>query len=93
VTVIVTVAVPDCPLTDMTLTVQAVVDVPQVEGAIVTPGDPVATSDAGINAGLELLTLKTSAPTPPTVSAIGVELDPLTTLALKLLGVILGALI
>jgi len=44
------------------------VALPQSAGAIVTPGEPAATTEAGIEAVLLLVTEKCSAPVPLTVN-------------------------
>jgi len=82
VAVIVTVELPTWPGAGVTDTVQLLVEVPQVEGAIVIPAAPAVTMEAGIRVRLELVTLKASVPTPFTVNAADFELDPPTMLAL-----------
>jgi hypothetical protein len=52
----------------MTDSVHDSVEVPQSAGAIVTPGDPAATMEAGIEDVLLLVTEKCSAPAPLTVN-------------------------
>jgi hypothetical protein len=65
----VTVTVPPGPFAGMTDSVHDRVELPQSAGAIVTPGDPAATIEAGIEAVLLLVTEKCSAPAPLTVNA------------------------
>ncbi len=79
VAVTVMVALPTWPMTGVTEIMHDVVDVPQVEGVIVTPATPEETRDAGINDAFELLTVSTRLPTPVSASGLGVELVPPTT--------------
>ena len=65
----VTVTVPPGPFAGMTERLHDRVEIPQSAGAIVTPGDPAATIEAGIEAVLLLVTEKCSAPAPLTVNA------------------------
>src|SRR3984893_10840394 len=65
----VTVTGPPGPFAGMTESVHDSVETPQSAGAIVTPGDPAATMEAGIDAVLLLVTEKCSAPAPLTVNA------------------------
>jgi hypothetical protein len=60
--------VPPGPFAGMTDREHLTVDTPQSEGAIVTPGDPAATIEAGIEETLLLVTVKCSAPEPLTVN-------------------------
>jgi hypothetical protein len=64
----VTVTVPPGPLAGMTERVHVRVDTPQSAGAIVTPGEPAATMEAGIDIALLLVTEKCNAPVPLTVN-------------------------
>jgi hypothetical protein len=48
--------------------VQVIVVTPQPEGAIVTPGEPAATIEGGINTALLLATEKCRLPVPLTVN-------------------------
>jgi hypothetical protein len=63
-----TVTVPPGPLAGMTERVHVRVDTPQSAGAIVTPGEPAATMEAGIDVALLLVTEKCNAPVPLTVN-------------------------
>jgi hypothetical protein len=60
--------VPPGPFAGMTDSVHDRVDVPQSAGAIVTPGDPAATMEAGIEAVSLLVTEKCNAPVPVTMN-------------------------
>ena len=60
--------VPPGPFAGITDNVHDRVEVPQSAGVIVTPGDPAATTEAGIEDALLLVTEKCSAPVPLTVN-------------------------
>src|ERR1700732_3113974 len=79
-----------CPLAAVTETVQVIVVTPQLEGAIVTPGEPAASIEGGISAALLLVTEKCRFPVPLTVNGY---FDELEFAAMVLLGseVIVGA--
>lgn len=63
------VTVPPGPLAGMTVNEHVRVDTPQPAGVIVTPADPAATTEAGMEDVLLLVTEKCSAPVPLTVNA------------------------
>jgi hypothetical protein len=76
------VAVPIWPISGVTETMQALVPFPHVAGVSVTPGVPVAPSDAGMRDGLLLVTEKLSVPKPfAVIEAGGVLLPPTTVLS------------
>ena len=63
------VTVPPGPLAGMTVNEHVRVDTPQLAGVIVTPADPAATTEAGMEDVLLLVTEKCRAPVPLTVNA------------------------
>ena len=64
----VTVTVPPGPFAGITETAQLNVLAPQSAGVIVTPGEPAATMEAGMEVVLLLVTEKCSGPLPVTVN-------------------------
>jgi len=75
----------------MTVRAHVRVDTPQSAGVIVTPGDPAATTDAGIAAVLLLVTEKCTAPKPLTVNGYEGEPVPAASEASAGSAVIVGA--